>query len=281
MKYRYPFTNAIVFALVMRNAEFCKGLLQLVFPDREIGDIRFHEEFLNVEQTMILGIESRKVRFDVLFKDSFAWYDIEMQVQNEHDIPKRSRYAHSIIDGASLAPGQEYNELKPSYVIFLCQFDPLGEGRAEYCFSMREEKTLLPLGDETYTIILNSTASEPDIPKPLAELFRYMNESIVTEGNDLLKRIDASVHSWNTGEGEKAIMTLEQEILIKEAKARKAGLEEGHAKGLEEGHAKGLEEGILTTLTALVRKGLLSENDAAAQAGISAAEFRAKMTASE
>ena len=100
-----------------------------------------------------------------------------------------------------------------------------------------------------------------------------MNEAIVPEGNDLLHRIDASVHSWNTGEGEKAIMTLEQEILIKEAKARKAGLEEGHAKGLE--------EGILTTLTALVRKGLLSENDAAAQAGISAEEFRAKMTASE
>ena len=139
----------------------------------------------------------------------------------------------------------------------------------------------MSLGDETYTIILNSTASEPDTPKPLAELFRYMNEAIVPEGNDLLHRIDASVHSWNTGEGEKAIMTLEQEILIKEAKARKAGLEEGHAKGFEEGHAKGRAEGMLTTLIALVHKRLLSEDDAAAQAGISIAEFRAKMTASE
>ncbi len=97
-----------------------------------------------------------------------------------------------------------------------------------------------------------------------------MNEAIVPKGNNLLQQIDASVHSWNTGEGEKVIMTLEQEILIKEAKAQK--------KGEKIGHAKGLEEGMLTTLIALVRKGLLSENDAAAQAGISVEEFRTKMS---
>lgn len=94
---------------------------------------------------------------------------------------------------------------------------------------MTDEKTHLSLGDETYAIVLNSTASEADTPSPLRELFRYMNDAIVPEGNDFLRQLDASVHSWNTGEGEKAIMTLEQEILIKEARARRKGIEEGRA----------------------------------------------------
>ena len=39
-------------------------------------------------------------------------------------------------------------------------------------------------------------------------------------------------------------MTLEQEILIKENKAREEGREEGIAQGREEGIAQGREEGI-------------------------------------
>ena len=100
----YPFTNAIMFAAVMGEIENCRGLLSLIFPGRPIGDIRFHGEGLNTEQTLIGGIESRKVRLDVFFRDCLAWYDIEMQVQNEHDVPKRSRYNHSIIDVDSFSP---------------------------------------------------------------------------------------------------------------------------------------------------------------------------------
>ena len=47
---------------------------------------------------------------------------------------------------------------------------------------------------------------------------------------------------------------------------------------LNEGRAEGREEGTVSTLIALVQKGLLSFKDAAAQAGISEADFRQKMT---
>ena len=59
-----------------------------------------------------------------------------------------------------------------------------------------------------------------------------------------LQRIDESLRKWNTGEGVKAIMTLEQEILIKEARAKRKGREEGRIEGREEGLAEGREEGL-------------------------------------
>ena len=169
-------------------------------------------------------------------------------MQNEGNIPKRTRYAHSVVDVDTLKPGQDYDELKPSYVVFLCCFDCFGEDKPLYRFSMQEEENHLPLGDETYTIIVNSKASgNVSIPTPLQQLFRYMNDSDVAEGNELLEQIDRSVESWNTGEGRRVIMTLEQEILIREAraakKAREEGRAEGHAEGRAEGHAEGLQQG--------------------------------------
>ena len=247
MKYRYPFTNEIVFALVMQDKEICRGFLQLIFPEKKIRDLKLHEAHVDVEKTIIVGLESRKVRFDVLFEDSTEWYDIEMQCRNEHNIPKRSRYSHGIMDVNMLKPGQDFNELKASYVIFLCCFDPIGNGDAVYKFSMKADETYLPLNDESYTIMLNSQAEPARTPEPLGELFRYMNESVVANDNALIHQIDDSVGSWNTGEGVNVILTLSHEISIKEERARKQGYEEGHLegleKGLEEGREKGREEG--------------------------------------
>jgi len=235
MKYDYPFTNSIVFALVMRDSERCRQLLQMIFPEREIKEVKLHEEYLDTEHTIIVGIESRKVRLDVMFTDSDAWYDIEMQVESRGHLPKRTRYAHSIVDVEILEQGQDYDMLKPSYVIFLCCFDYFKQDKPIYRFCMQEEDNHLPLGDETYTIILNSRASDTaSMPKELRELFQYMNESIVAEGNEFLKQLDHSVEAWNTGEGRHRIMTLEQEILIREAKARREGRAEGRTEGIDE-----------------------------------------------
>ena len=90
MKYRYPFTNHIVFALVMQDPKLCLGLLQKIFPDREIKEVRLHERDIETEATLMAGVEAHEVRLDVLFKDEDVWYDIEMQTENEKDIVERS-----------------------------------------------------------------------------------------------------------------------------------------------------------------------------------------------
>ena len=255
MKYKYPFTNTLTFALVMEDPKLSRGLLQLIFPEREIREVKLHEATVETEKTVIAGIELRKVRLDVLFEDSNEWYDIEMQSRNEHNIPKRSRYAHGIMDVHHLKVSRDFNDLKSSYVIFLCCFDPFDRGDAVYNFGMIDEEKNLPLGDENYTIVLNSKTKDPRIPEALRQLFRYMNDSIVSEDNELLLQIDEAVRSWNTGERLEIIMTLEEEILRKEALARKEGFEEGSeqkkleiAKNLKN---KGVEMNIIVESTGL------------------------------
>lgn len=246
MKYRYPFTNSIVFSLVMRDPSLCRDLLQLILPERQVQEVRLHEDYLEsasaeTERTVIVGVDSRSVRLDVLFTDSTAWYDIEMQVQNKGNIPKRVRYTHSAVDTNILEPGQDYNMLKPGYVIFLCCFDCFGRGEAVYRFLRYDEEKCLPLGDESYTIILNSKAGDrEDTPQPLRELFKYMNESVIAENNDLLKRIDSSVDRWNSPERRNVIMTYEQEILMEANRAREEGIEIGRDEGIKVGQIESL-----------------------------------------
>ena len=51
---------------------------------------------------------------------------------------------------------------------------------------------------------------------------------------------------------------------------KQEGIEEGRA----EGRAEGREEGTIKTLLGLVKKGLLTEANAAAEANVSVAEFK-------
>ncbi|MBQ9707695.1 MAG: Rpn family recombination-promoting nuclease/putative transposase [Firmicutes bacterium] len=242
MKYRYPFTNSIVFSLVMRNPEICKGLLQRIISDREIRAVRLHENDPGTEITLIASLEAKQVRFDVLFKDNDAWYDIEMQVAERDDLPKRSRYYHAMMDIEELRRGQTYDELKANYVIFLCCFDPFGKGAGEYRFEMTDPTTGLSCGEERYTIILNSTAEEDRTPEPLREVFRYMNDAAMKREDSLSGKIDAEVRNWNTEEGERKIMTFEQELNIR------------YKDGLKKGREEGRTEGKLETAKALKRK---------------------------
>jgi len=74
------------------------------------------------EKTVIVGIEAKSIRMDVLFEDDEVWYDIELQIVNRDHLPKRSRYYHAVRAVDSLKAGQPYGELKPGYVIFITTF---------------------------------------------------------------------------------------------------------------------------------------------------------------
>ena len=55
---------------------------------------------------------------------------------------------------------------------------------------------------------------------------------------------------------------------------KQEGIEEGRAEGRAEGREEGREEGTIKTLLGLVKKGLLTEANAAAEANVSVAEFK-------
>ena len=87
-KVKYPITNPLVFAIVMKDAELCRELIERILPGRKISKIRFPEPpSSETEKTIIPGLYAKSVRLDVLFEDGESWNDIEMQVLKQSYLP--------------------------------------------------------------------------------------------------------------------------------------------------------------------------------------------------
>ena len=106
-----------LFQTYMKDENNCKELLSEILgkPVRKIVYKETEKELKN-------SILAKGIRVDVYLEGDDKIYDVEMQT-SEDDLPKRSRYYHSAIDIDSLQPGQYYNDLKETYVIFICTFD--------------------------------------------------------------------------------------------------------------------------------------------------------------
>lgn len=76
------------------------------------------------------------------------------------------------------SPGEDFNDLKPGYVIFICTFDPFGKGLYRYTFEERCPECELPLGDGTRKIFLSTKGkNDAEVPAELVHFLKYMTES--------------------------------------------------------------------------------------------------------
>ena len=105
-------------------------------------------------------------------------YDVEMQNDDTKNLPKRCRYYQAELDVTSLRPGEDYQQLKPGYIIFICSFDPFGKGRCQYVFEEYCKEADIPLGDETQKIFFNTNGTDTENVTPeLLHLFEYLKQS--------------------------------------------------------------------------------------------------------
>ena len=144
-----------LFQKVMQNKRLCKRLIQ------KILNIKVKKIIYPVaEKSIAIDATSKSVRLDLYVEtDDGIIIDIEIQTSDGADgwLPKRTRYYQAMIDLDVLGKGRDYIELKKSYVIFICTFDPFDEGRRVYTFSNRcHESDGLELGDETTKLFLNA-----------------------------------------------------------------------------------------------------------------------------
>ena len=108
-------------------------------------------------------------------------YNVEVQTTSKKHLPKRMRYYQSTIDISILRPGVDYKELRKTFVIFICNYDPFGRNRYVYTFEniCREEPDLL-FGDETVKVIVNTRGEIGEISEELKEVIRYLNDGTVS-----------------------------------------------------------------------------------------------------
>ena len=130
----------------------------------------------------------KKVRLDVTFEGDDAIYCVEMQVSTEKEIEKRIRYYQSAKDIEQINDGGRYEELQPLYIIFICDYDPFGDGLQKYSFHNRCEETGEYLEDGRDIIVLNTRGEETE-DESLNTLLDYIRTGEVKE-NDLTQEIE-------------------------------------------------------------------------------------------
>lgn len=126
------FTDDVMFGLIMSQPEICKRFLQAVLPAYDFDHIK-----VTPQKYLKTSYVTRAGRLDLLCTDeNGTQFNVELQMVDEHNLAKRSRYYHALLANNMLAPGEDYQNLKETYVIFLCGFDPFGLGWAVTDYQM-------------------------------------------------------------------------------------------------------------------------------------------------
>lgn len=193
-----------MFGAVMRDPKRCKPLLEHILgvPIREI---RYPELQKIIDNTM----DAKSVRLDVYIEDSDnTIYNIEMQTTNKKNLPKRMRYYQGMIDLNIISRGEEYNQLKKSFIIFICDYDQYKEGRHIYTFeNVCLENSSIRFGDETVKVVLNTKGTVGDIDEELRNALHYIGGE--KPRGELANLLDAGVKEVkNSEEWRREYMTL-------------------------------------------------------------------------
>lgn len=208
--------DRFMFPLVMSHKEIAKPFIEAALGIK-IYDLKDPEQ----EKTEQVGIFSKSVRYDVFTQqvnkkgDVLRSFDIEMQVADTKELPKRARYYQSIRDTHELHKGGMYKSLKEQYVLFICPDDIFGAGLPIYSFqNYAAEDKSIALNDCTFKNFYSFNAyGKLSDTHPLKKYLKYFATN--TPDSAETEEIDTKVKWYQSdNETQEHYMTWEQEIQL-------------------------------------------------------------------
>lgn len=129
-------------------AEF---LLQIILQRSDLKVAQVHV------QHEVKNLQGRSARLDILAVDQEnRVYNIEIQRDDRGASVKRARYNSSLIDANITEPGEQYENLNETYVIFITEHDVLKGGRPIYRIERTVQETSESFGDGTHILYVNA-----------------------------------------------------------------------------------------------------------------------------
>ena len=135
-------------------------------------------------QQDIKNLQGRSVRLDILAVDADnRVYNIEIQRSDKGAGVKRARYNSSLIDANVTEPGEKYENLCESYVIFITENDIMKAGLPIYHIDRTVKETGELFGDESHIIYVNSQIKDE------SALGMLMHDFSCTDAKDMKYKI--------------------------------------------------------------------------------------------
>ena len=224
------FTDDFMFGVIMKNKSICKGVIERLLHIN-VGNI----EYPSLQKTIAPFYKSKGIRLDVYVSDSDRIFDIEIQTSIPLFLSKRTRYYQSLMDVDNLLRGQNYAELKESYIIFICTQDPFGKGLPVYEFrNICTADNSIFLDDKSVKVFYNVGAYGKEGEPELSALLQYLCERKATSG--FTQRIDALVEKAKRNE---KFRSWYMSLNIWKDDLRMAGEKIGFERGIRDGIAEG------------------------------------------
>lgn len=211
-----------LFAKVMSDCTICRKVLEkiLKIPIKKVV-------VPTTQKTINVLFEGKGIRLDVYVNDDKGTvYNVEMQRGKK-------------------------KELKKTYIIFICTFDPFNDKRHIYTFENRcQENSSLVLGDEVIRIFLNTKGKMDDVTPDMKEFLAYVENTTDAFAQQVSDPLIKEIH--------KRVMEVKQN---KEMEVEYMTLYMRDRENLEQGR----EEGTLlaTKILKLHTRGVSSEEIAA------------------
>lgn len=165
LKARYERNKRILKDLTIMSDIFMRNVFKKRACTEYILRVILNQKDLRVIDQVIQkdykNLQGRSAVLDCVVRDASGnQMDVEIQQENEGASPRRARYHSGLMDMNTLNPGQDFNELPESYVIFLTRDDALGRGFPIYHIARKIEESDEAFKDGTHIIYVNTKKQE-------------------------------------------------------------------------------------------------------------------------
>ena len=197
---------------VFEDTECAEFLLQIILNRDDLKVKKANSQY------SIKNLQGRSVRLDILAVDrQNRVYNIEIQRNDKGAGVKRARYNSGVIDANVTEPGDQYEKLNETYVIFITENDVLGHGLPIYHIDRVIKETGESFGDESHIIYVNSQIKDE------TALGKLMHDFSCTSAKDMFYEVLADrVHYFKEDEKGVAVMCKAMEDMRNEAVRRNA-----------------------------------------------------------
>ena len=112
-----------------KNIEATELLLRIILQRSDIHVTEVIGQY-DMQSPFVNG---REIRLDIKASDSKGnEFDVEVQRDRKGSNNRRARFHTAMVDVRMLKEGQEFKDIKDSYVIFICQHDKFNAGKPVY-----------------------------------------------------------------------------------------------------------------------------------------------------
>ena len=184
------FSDNFIFCQVLKDKEICKKLLERLLH------IKIKELVEPVyEKTESPKYDSKSIRYDVYVKEQSGTriFDLEMQTGNYENLLLRARYYQDVMDVAETPTNIKYEDLKETYIIFICTEDPFKLGSPSYTKKIIfEERPTFPYNDKTHFIVYNASAYKEEKDSEIQAILKFISEEQADTAftNELKKKVN-------------------------------------------------------------------------------------------